>query len=185
MALFVPKRAASRERVRQAFAFVWSAAAMLCVAAPLWSADGASGNALDAVTSASVDATTGASKPLEAVQVSGDFSVAYAVNDDGALFILAPDLADAYRRDELASDSLFKGHVLVVKGEIEKTSKPDAGKPWLTLVGDAGSGKKVRCSLKGGQLLGKSLASGDKVQVRGVCDGMKLSVSLSDGEIIG
>ena len=139
--------------------------------------------AMDAVTSASVDAETGASRQVEAVQVSDGFSVAYAVNDDGALFILAPDLADAYRRDELASDSLFKGKILAVKGEVDKTSKPDAAKPWITLAGDGESGTKVRCSLKAGQLAGKTFEPGDTVQILGVCDGMKLSVSLVDGEI--
>ena len=141
------------------------------------------GENVDAVTAASVDAATGASKQLEPIAVSGDFSVAYAVNDDGALFILARDLTDAYRRDELASDSLFSGKAVIVKGEVEKTSKADAPKPWLTLSGDDDSGKKVRCSLKPGQLPGGDIV-GKTVQIRGRCDGMKLSVSVADGEII-
>lgn len=138
----------------------------------------------DAITSASVDAETGASKQLETVKISDNFSVAYAMNDDGALFILADDLTDAYRQDELASDSLFKGQLVQVKGAIEKMSKSDATKPWLNLVGDDASGKKVRCSLKRGQLLGKNLEPGDTIQIKGVCDGMKLSVSVLEGEII-
>lgn len=139
---------------------------------------------VDAVTSASVDAETGASKQLAAVQVTGDFSVAYALNDDGALFIMAPDLTDAYGRDELASDSLFRGKAMVVKGTVDKTSKPDADNPWVRLMGGGASGKKVRCSLKPGQLSGRNLGEGAVVQVRGVCDGMKLAVSIAEGEII-
>lgn len=139
---------------------------------------------VDAVTSASLDATTGASQALEPVAVSGDFSVAYALNDDGALFIQARDLADAYHRDELMSDSIFKDKDVVVRGVIEKTSKPDAVKPWITLIGDDSSGKKIRCSLKKGQLAARGIEPGGTVQVRGICDGLKLSVSLSDGEII-
>lgn len=139
----------------------------------------------DAVTAASYDATTGASQALEPVTVSGGFSVAFAVNDDGNLFIQARDLTDAYRRDELASDALFKDKLMVVRGTVEKTSKPDAAKPWVTLVGDDESGKKVRCSLKKGQLEGKSVQPGDSVQITGVCDGMKLSVSVTEGEISG
>ncbi|MDR0361652.1 MAG: OB-fold putative lipoprotein [Planctomycetota bacterium] len=140
--------------------------------------------AVDAVTSASVDAETGASRRLEPIQVSGGFSVAYAVNDDGALFIAARDLTDAYRRDELASDSLFKGKVVVIRGEVEKTSKKDAAKPWLSLAGDGESGKRIRCALRPGQLLEKNVEPGGVVRIRGVCDGMKLSVSVSEGEII-
>lgn len=139
--------------------------------------------AADAETAASVDAETGASKELEAVKVTDKFSVAYAENDDGSLFIMARDLADGYRRDELASDSLFKGKTMVIKGEVEKTSKPDAAKPWLTLVGDE-TGKKIRCSLKKGQLAEKNIEAGGIVQIRGVCEGMKLSVSIAEGEII-
>lgn len=139
---------------------------------------------VDAVTSASVDAETGASKQLEAIKVTDKFSVAYAINDDGAVFIVAADLTDAYRRDELASDSIFKDKAMIIKGEVEKTSKPDTAKPWVSLVGDAESGKKVRCALKKDQLAGRNVGPGDIVQVRGVCDGMKLSVSVREGEIL-
>lgn len=138
----------------------------------------------DAVTSASIDAATGASKQLEAVKVTDAFSVAYAENDDGSLFITAKDLTDAYRRDELASNSFFKDKTMVVKGEVEKTSKPDAAKPWITLAGDGESGKKVRCSLKAGQLTDTPVEAGDIVQIRGVCSGMILSVSLGEAEIL-
>ncbi|MDR1612376.1 MAG: OB-fold putative lipoprotein [Planctomycetota bacterium] len=155
-----------------------AALAAFCAAGAL-SADG-----VDAVTSASRDAETGASKQLAPVAVSGDFSVAYALNDDGALFIMARDLAEAYGRDELASDALFKGKVVRVKGEVEKASKPDADKPWLTLLGGGASGKRVRCSLKKGELSGGPVGPGTVVQVRGVCDGMKLSVSVVEGEIV-
>lgn len=139
---------------------------------------------VDAVTSASIDAETGASKQLDPIKISENFSVAYACNDNGAIFIVASDLTDAYQQDELASDSLFKGKDMIVKGEVEKTSKPDAAKPWLTLVGDANSGKKVRCALKKGQLENENIEAGRTIQIRGVCDGMKLSVSLVEGEIV-
>lgn len=163
------------------------AIALMMVVALSWSARSAAADGdaeVDAVTSASVDATTGASKQLEPVKVDGDFSVAYALNDDGALFLQARDLADAYHRNETASDSIFKGNLVVVRGVVEKTSKPGAGKPWITLAGDDGSGKKVRCSLKKGQLAEQVPEAGVAVQVRGICDGMKLSVSLSDAEIL-
>lgn len=140
--------------------------------------------AVDTVTAASVDATTGASKQLEPVRISDKFSVAYAENDDGSLFITAGDLADAYGRDELSSDSLFKEKAMVIKGTVEKTSKADAAKPWLTLAGPKGSAKKVRCSLKAGQLAGRDIAAGRVVQIRGVCEGMKLNVAVIDAEII-
>ena len=146
--------------------------------------DGGAGNGVDAVTSASVDATTGASKQVEAIKVTGTFSVAYAVNDDGALFVMARDLADAYQRDELASDTLFKGKAVLVKGRVEKTSKADAAKPWLTLAEDDASGKKVRCALQAGQLSAKAIEPGNTVQVKGTCEGMKLNVSITEGVII-
>lgn len=143
-----------------------------------------SGKEVDAVTAASVDAETGASKQLEPIAISDNFSVAYAINDDGALFITASDLINAYQQDELASDALFKDKIVQVKGEVEKTSKPDAAKPWLTLIGDGTSGKKVRCSLRTGQLAGRNVPPGTVVQIRGPCGGMKLSVSILEGEII-
>lgn len=143
-----------------------------------------SGKDVDAVTAASVDAETGASKRLEPVAISDRFSVAYAINDDGALFITAGDLINAYQQDELASDALFKDRIVQVKGEVEKTSKPDAAKPWLTLIGDGTPGEKVRCSLRTGQPAGKSILPGAVVQIRGSCGGMKLSVSILEGEII-
>ncbi|MCC8110003.1 MAG: OB-fold putative lipoprotein [Planctomycetes bacterium] len=150
----------------------------------LATAGAASAQDVDAVTSASIDATTGASATVDPIQISDNFSVAYAVNDDGALFVLAADLAGAYGRDELQSDALFKGKIVQVKGVVEKMSKPDAARPWLTLAGDGESGKTVRCSLRAGQLAGKTIHAGDTVQVRGVCDGMKLSVSVQDGELV-
>lgn len=145
---------------------------------------GDSAGAVDTVTSASVDAETGASKQVEAIKVTDKFSVAYAINDDGAVFIMAADLTAAYRRDELSSDSIFKDKVMVVKGAVEKTSKPDADKPWISLSGDGESGKKVRCSLEKGQLSGRDIEAGKVVQVRGMCDGMKLSVSIREGVIL-
>lgn len=152
-----------------------------CAASPCLYAEDAG---VDAVTSASIDATTGASKQLDPIKISDSFSVAYAINDNGAVFIVARDLTDAYQQDELASDSLFKGKDIIVKGEVEKMSKADAAKPWLTLMGDENSSKKVRCALKKGQLEGKNLEAGRTVQIRGVCDGMKLSVSIVEGEIV-
>ena len=138
----------------------------------------------DAVTAASVDATTGASKELEPVKVTDSFSVAYAINDDGSLFIAAADLADAYQRDELASDSLFKDKEMVVKGTLEKRSRPGTDKPWVSLSGGGESGKKVRCALKKGQLRENGADVGAVVQIRGVCKGMKLSVSIEEGEFL-
>lgn len=152
---------------------------------PMLSARGGdSAETVDAVTSASVDAETGASKQVEAIKVTDKLSVAYAINDDGAVFIMAADLTAAYRRDELSSDSIFKDKVMVVKGTVAKTSKPDADKPWISLVGDGESGKKVRCLLKKGQLSGRDFEAGSVVQVRGMCDGMKLSVSIREGVIL-
>ncbi len=139
---------------------------------------------VDAVTAASYDAETGASTVLEPVSVAGDFAVAYATNDDGSFFIQARDLADAYHRNETASDALFKGNAVVVKGTVERTSKPGAGRPWIVLAGDDSSGKTVRCALRSGEMPEPPPEPGSVVQVRGVCDGMKLSVSLSDGELM-
>lgn len=160
------------------------AAATLLIASFAAHGEDAAVGEVDAVTAASVDATTGASKQLEPIKVSDSFSVAYAINDDGALFIQARDLTDAYRRDELASDSLFKGKTIVVRGTIEKTSKPGAARPWITLEGDEESGKKIRCSLRPELAAGKRFNPGDVVQVTGVCDGMKLNIALLEGEII-
>ena len=168
-------------KARLRAAFLAGAVMFLAALAPATGADG--GAEVDAVTSASVDAETGASKQVEEVKVSDGFSVAYAVNYDGALFVMAKDLIDAYRRDELASDALFKGKAVLVKGEVDKTSKPDAAKPWVSLV-DNETGKKVRCALKVGQLADRTPTAGTVVQVKGVCDGMKLSVSITEGEIV-
>lgn len=168
-------------------ACLFAAAGFGLFAPPTSGADadgGESEPAVDVTTAASVDATTGASRQVAEITVGGSFSVAYAVNDDGALFIMAPNLTDAYQRDEMASDSLFKGKEMVVKGTVEKTSKPDAGKPWVTLVGDDASKKKVRCALVSGGLDGKKAAPGSVVQVRGVCEGMKLSVAIAEARIL-
>lgn len=182
MMVFEPK-CDGRNRARPFYPPVLAMVLILFAVAGGHGADAENGE-VDASTSASVDATTGASQTLEPVTISGNFSVAYAHNDDGALFIQARDLADAYHRDELASDSIFKGNRVVIRGTIEKTSKPDAAKPWVGLVGDEASGKKIRCSLKAGQLSGKTLGKGDSVQIRGVCEGMKLSVSVVEGELL-
>lgn len=179
MALFPAVNGFWRKALRRA-APVLAAAAL--AAFPARGGDADAGKA-DAITSASIDATTGATRQLEPIKVTDSFSVAYAVNDDGALFIRADDLADAYGRDELASDSLFKGRTMVVRGDVERMSKPDAAKAWIVLGGGA-SGKKVRCALAKGGPAGKNVKPGDTVQVRGVCEGMKLNVSIVKGEII-
>lgn len=175
-------------RNRTALSVSLLAAGMLAAFAPSAAGadadNGKSDAGVDTMTSASVDATTGASKQVAEITVGGSFSVAYAVNYDGALFIMAPNLTDAYQRDELASDALFKGKDMVVKGTVEKTSKPDARKPWITLVGDDASKKKIRCALAPGGLDGKKAEPGATVQVRGTCEGMKLSISLSDARIL-
>lgn len=158
-------------------------AALMCLTslALVCGAVAAGEESVDAVTEASVDAATGASKQVEEIKVTDTFSAAYAVNDDGALFIMAKDLSNAYSRDELASDSLFKGKTMVVKGTVEKTSKTDAAKPWVTLAGDGDGGKKIRCSL---ETLPQAAAPDKVVQIRGVCDGMKLNISITEGVIV-
>ncbi|MCC8167210.1 MAG: OB-fold putative lipoprotein [Planctomycetes bacterium] len=161
------------------FRILFLAVLLTTATVPAWAGDD-----VDAVTAASIDAETGASTVLEPVSVVGDFAVPYATNDDGSFFIQARDLADAYHRNETASDSLFKGNAVVVKGTVERTSKPGAKRPWIVLAGDGNSGKTVRCALRPGEMTEPPPEPDSVVQIRGICDGMKLSVSLSDGEFL-
>lgn len=90
-------------------------------------------------------------------------------------FIISADsFYMAYSRDETGSNAKYLEKVIAVEGNIEELQLENAEEPTIALTA-ASDGATIRCGFKK-ELLNeiKPLKKGDKIKIKGKCDGMDM-----------
>jgi len=96
--------------------------------------------------------------------------------DRKAMTVTAVTLSDAFTESEQKANSIYLNQVLAVSGTVSEVSKNQDGKTVIVLAGsDPLSG--VQCTMRDD---GIKAAAGDKMTIKGFCNGYTLVVLLSD-----
>ncbi|MDG1333354.1 MAG: hypothetical protein P8P74_13545 [Crocinitomicaceae bacterium] len=96
--------------------------------------------------------------------------------------VLATVLAEEYESNEVSADAKYKNRVFFVDGVIEDISKDLLDKIYISLEGYDIFGS-VTCYVDDEDAV-MDLGKGDRVVIRGRCDGTLLGVNMEDCEII-
>ena len=144
---------------------------------------------IDATTEATTAATPGSDEEPDAasgatpngagqITITADDVWPGRINPDGSISIDAADLIARYAEDELDADDVFRYRTLVLSGVTSSISRAGSPKPWLEM----GKGEfSIRCWLAPGQ---SPPPPGSDVVVRGDCDGMLLTIYVSDCQLL-
>ena len=95
--------------------------------------------------------------------------------------IMANDLYEIYRSNELAGDNKFKGKIVTVKGTITAIGKDIIDQPYVSLQGDSIGMFGVQCFIKSSEVnRAMNLEKGQYMFLKGKVKGLMGSVILED-----
>lgn len=101
---------------------------------------------------------------------------------ENAITISSSELINAYQNNEVAADNKFKGKRLIVSGVIEDIGKDILDKPYIVMSkSDALRG--VQCSFEDANVVA-GFQKGQKVTIKGTCNGLMMNVQLDDVTLV-
>jgi hypothetical protein len=116
----------------------------------------------------------------------GPSTSASQVDSSPAIEITATALVQAYQDNEVAADQRFKGTTLLVSGAVDSVGKDVWGAPYVSLRTDeeALGLRSVQAMFsRSDEWRVASLSKGQRVSIRGRCDGMLGNVLLQDSTL--
>jgi tRNA(Ile2) C34 agmatinyltransferase TiaS len=99
--------------------------------------------------------------------------------------ISSTNLAALYNRNEISADAANKGHIVVVKGTVDRIAKDILDKPYITLRRIEGQITAVQCSFtKADEPRLALLSPGDKIYVKGSVKGKMINVLMDHCKVL-
>lgn len=119
-------------------------------------------------------------------QLRRDRDATAVVNATDVIKVTASQLVADYSANEVAADGKYKGKVLEVNGVISSIGKDITDRPYISFTSNnPGSFRGVQCIFEKNQeeqLV--TLAKGESISVRGMCDGLMGNVLIKGSQLV-